>query len=47
MNTNFYTIEITSASYDERYLNQIHESQLATGRTTLLDKIVHLFTHAR
>jgi hypothetical protein len=50
MNTNFYAIEITSCAYDQRYLNQIHEAQLAesasAGHTTLLAKIMQLFVHA-
>ena len=46
MNNNFYAIEIASASYDERYLKSIQEAQLANGKTSLLEKIIHLITHA-
>ena len=46
MNHDFYVIEIASAAYDERYLKSIQEAQLADGKTSLLEKIVHLITRA-
>ncbi len=48
MNDNFYTIEITSAAYDQRFIHQMREAELAeaasAGRSTLLYKIMRLFT---
>ena len=50
MNTNFYAIEIASTAHDERFMNDIRQARLAeaahSGRTTLLESIIHLLLHA-